>query len=75
MARHMTLSCDACGKHSTAKVAVVSGQIRRDDGIRLNADLCLACWTKLQKDYGMTDLLKGERRTFEVTDRDSIPRG
>jgi hypothetical protein len=75
VARHLTLSCDACGKHATAKVEVIAGQVRRDDGIRLNADLCMACWTKLQKDYGMSDLLKGERRSFEVIDRDAIPRG
>lgn len=66
MARHLSLSCDACAKKEGPKVTILPSVTRREDGVRLTADLCTACWQKLQKEYGFSEHTKPNRKTFQV---------
>lgn len=68
MARHLSLSCDACGKKEGPKVDVTPGVIRREDGIRLVGDLCEGCWTKLKKDFKFVQHEGSSRKKFKVYD-------
>lgn len=66
MARHLSLSCDSCGKKEGPKVEIVPGVTRREDGVRLTVDLCEGCWTKLKKDFGFAQHDGSSRKAFKV---------
>ena len=68
MARHLSLSCDKCGKKEGPKTEIVPASLRREDGVRMTVDLCTACWSTLPKDYGFSEANKPTRKTFTVYD-------
>lgn len=66
MARHLSLSCDNCGKKQGPKVDIVPAVTRREDGIRYTVDLCQSCWNKVQDEFGFTEHAKPARNKFKV---------
>lgn len=74
MARHLSMSCDKCGKKEGPKADIVPASLRRQDGIKMTVDLCSPCWTQLQRDYGFAEANKPTRQGFKVyEDVDQIP--
>lgn len=74
MARYLTLSCDACGKKQTEKTPVLACHGKREDGMKFTVDLCMACWKKIENDYGVHEEETKIRREFEVVNYEDIPR-
>jgi hypothetical protein len=71
MARLFTLTCDRCEKTENRQVKVITGSTRRTDGVKLNVDLCRACWSELERDYGFHSTVKPGKR-FQVVDINDI---
>lgn len=74
MAREYTLVCDACGKKQSARTQVLNGLGKREDGVKVEVDLCMSCWDKLVKEFNIQLVDKKSRREFEVIPYDQIPR-
>ncbi len=74
MAREYTLVCDSCGKKQSARVQILSCSGRREDGIKVDAELCTSCWDRMVKEYHLTTSEKKARRDFEVINYEDIPR-
>jgi len=74
VARHLSLSCDSCGKKEGPKVDIIPGVTRREDSARLTVDLCESCWAKLKKEFGFVQHEGTSRKSFKVyEDETNIP--
>lgn len=74
MARQFTMVCDSCGRKQTEKNPILSFSGKREDGVKYAADLCTACWRKLEEQFGFSQDESRQRRDFEVVNYEDIPR-
>ena len=65
MGRTYTLSCDKCDRVANNRVRIITGHIRRADGIDLSGDLCRECWVGVEREFGFTQREKQTSR-FKV---------
>lgn len=71
--KHLTASCDHCGKTQGARLEVLEVQMRTSDKQRYEVDLCAKCWQSMISDYQIRQYKPRNRNAFTVIDLDSIP--